>query len=294
MLKIREGAEYEFLVEKELVTPDKARHLVLYGPDRRKYLLPLSVYMHYNIKVGSTIRCRVDKINCKGEVFLEPNNPYYTEGKSFPFEVMSYDTRTDYAGVKHQVLIVKDLMGTRIPVPFDHKGPLPLKGSRLNLVVERITKGKIFLSKSSRSISGKYLRSGKEYEFVIEGIEKGMDDEEYFVVKDPFGKLHTIARESYQYYGYRIGSRFKGTILKYKKGGERIIEPENPFYKTGEVIKMDVISVTRNVINKSFTIILKDNFGFNHCLETTFHPQKKRIQCRVVRIKKGKPLLEIM
>lgn len=91
--------------------------------------------------------CRVDKINCKGEVFLEPHNPYYTEGESFP---------------------------------FDKDGPLPLKGTSLNLVVERITQGKVFLERGSGSITDKYLKSGKEYEFVIAGIERGMDDEEYF------------------------------------------------------------------------------------------------------------------
>jgi hypothetical protein len=294
MLKIREGAEYEFLVEKELVTPDNARHLVLKGPDLRKYLIPLSVYMHYNINVGSKVKCRVDKINCKGEVFLEPHNPYYTEGESFPFEVVSHETRTDYLGIKHKVLIVKDLMGTRLPVPFDKEGPLPLKGSSLNLVVERISKGKVFLVRGSRSITDRYLKSGKEYEFVIAGIEKGMDDEEYFVVKDPFGNLHTIAKEFYQYYGYRIGSRFQGKIIKYKKGGEKIIEPENPFYKNGEMLQMDVISYSENVINKSFTLTLKDKFGFNYCIETASHPQKTHIQCRVIRIKKGKPMLEIM
>jgi hypothetical protein len=294
MLKIREGEEYEFLVEKELVTPNDSHHFILKGPDQKKYLIPVSVYQHYNITVGSSIKCRIDKINCKGEIFLEPPNPFYTEGESYSFEVVNHEKRTDAAGISHSVFVVRDLSGNTIPVPFEDDKPLPLKGSRINLTVERITKGKVFLVRSSRGLTDKYLKSGKEYEFVIERIEKGMDDEDYFILKDPFGNLHTIAREFYEYYGYKIGTRFKGKIIKYKKNGEKTIEPENPYYKTGSVIRLDVTSFSKNIINNSFTLNLKDAFGFTHCIETSILPEKEYIQCRVVMIKKGKPLLEIL
>jgi hypothetical protein len=121
-----------------------------------------------------------------------------------------------------------------------------------------------------------------------------MDDEEYFIVKDPFGNLHTIAREFYEYYGYTIGTRFKGKIIKYKKSSEKTIEPENPFYKAGSVIRLEVLSFSKNIINDSFTINLKDEFGFSHCIETSVPPEKEFIQCRVAKIKKGKPLLEVL
>ena len=292
MLKIREGEEYQFLVEKEITAPDKSHHYIMKGPDNRKYLIPVSEYLHYNIEVGSSVRCRIDKINCRGEIFLEPRNPFYIEGKSYSFEVVSHEMRTDKAGIPRRVIVVKDLTGNRIPVPFNENLALPEIGSSLNFVVERITKGKVYLVKSSGTLTDKFLKSGKEYEFIIERIEKGLDNEEYFIVKDPFGNIHTLSREFYEYYGYKVGTSFKGRIIKYAKSGEKTIEPENPYYKTGSVIKMDITSYSKNPVNDSFTLNLKDEFGFTHCIEAAILPEKEYIHCMVVMIRKGKPLLE--
>jgi hypothetical protein len=294
MLRIREGKEYQFLVEKKVITPDESHHYVLKGPDRRKYLIPFSVYLHYNIMVGSSIKCRVDKIYCKGEVFLEPLNPFYTEGNSYSFEVVNHEIRTDNAGISHRVIVVCDLTGNRIPVNFESHRSLPAVGSTVNLVVQRITKGRIFLVKSSRRLTDKLLKSGNEYDFIIERIEKGMDDQEYFIVKDPFGNIHPLTREFYEYYGFKIGTKFKGKIVKHNKNGEKTIEPVNPYYKTGSVIGLDVTSCSKNIINDSFTLYLKDKFGFTHCIETASLPEKESIQCRVVMIRKGKPLLQVL
>lgn len=293
MLKLKEGKEYLFLVEKELIAPDESHHYVLNGPDHKKYLIPLSLYQHYNISVGTSVKCRVDKINCKGEVFLEPENPFYKQGESYSFEVVNHELRTDNTGSDRRIIIISDKTGNRIPVPYN-ASKLPAIGSRVNLVVERITKGKVLPIKSSRSLSDKLLKSGRKYEFLIERIEKGIDNEDYFIVKDPFGNIHTIAREFYEYYGYKIGAKFKGKIMKYKKSGEKIIEPENPYYMAGSVITLDVITSSENIINNSFTLYLKDAFGFTHCVETATLPEKDSIQCRVVMIRKGKPVLEVL
>jgi hypothetical protein len=294
MLKLREGKEYKFLVEKELTLPDDSRHFLLIGPDSNKYLVPVSRYSNYGLHTGSVIKCRVDRLNCKGEVFLEPQNPWYSEGKAYIFVVYGTEIRTDNAGINHEVIVVLDKTGNKISVPYDNNLPFPVKGTKLNLIVERIKKGKVHLVLTSREKSDMSLRSGTNYEFVVERIERGMDDEEYFVIKDPFGNLHTIAREFYEYYGYSVGTRFRGKIVKYKKNGEKTIEPENPFYKAGSVIRLEITSFTKNIINPSFTINLKDKFGFTHCIETSTPPEGNSVSCRVVMIKKGKPLLYLL
>jgi hypothetical protein len=294
MLKLREGKDYKFLVEKDLTLPDNSRHFLLKGPDEKKYLIPAGRYSYYGIVTGSVIICRVDRRNCKGEVFLEPRNPWYSEGKSYSFTVEGTEIRTDTTGINHKVVVVTDRAGNRISVPHDSAEPFPVNGTKLNLIVERITKGKIHLVAVSRALRDYSLKAGRDYEFVIERIEKGMDDEEYFVVKDPFGNLHTLAREFYEYYGYTVGTRFRGILIKYNNNGEKTIEPANPFYKIGSVIKMNVTGFTENIINPSFTINLKDKFGFTHCIETSTPPEGNSVSCRVVMIKKGKPLLYLL
>jgi hypothetical protein len=294
MIKVREGKEYKFLVEKELTLPDLSRHFLLLGPDAKKYLVPLSRYADYGILPGTVIKCRIDRINCKGEVFLEPRNPWYTEGKAYNFIVDGTETRTDSSGINIEVVIVTDKRGNRLSVPKATPGPFPERGAKLKLTVERITKGKVYLVSTSREIINQKLKTGSIYEFVIERIEKGMDDEEYFVIKDNSGYYHTIAREFYEYYGFSVGTRFRGKIIRYKKNGEKTIEPENPFYKSGSVMKMQVTGITKSLVNPSFTLNLKDKFGFTHCIETSVVPVSETVRCRVVMIKKGKPLLDIL
>jgi hypothetical protein len=294
MVKLREGREYKFMVDKELTMPDESRHFVFIGPDENKYLVPEARYSRYGISPGIEVVCRVDRVNCKGEVFLEPRNPWYTEGQSYDFPVIGTEERIDNYGTIQTVIIVQDESGFRIPVPCDKSKPLPAIASKINLAVEKISKGRIYLVLVSRAVDDNTLISGRTYEFTIEKIEKGMDDEDYFVVKDIAGKFHTIAKEFYEYYGYSPGTKFKGKIIKYKKNGEKTIEPENPFYKPGSVLLMQITGFSENIINSSFTIDLKDEFGFTHCIETVARPQSGSVRCRIVMIRKGRPLLELL
>lgn len=294
MMKLNEGKEYEFFVEKELTLPDNSTHFLLKGPDSKKYLIPALRYNHYGIIIGSYIKCRVDKINCKGDLFLEPENPWYSVGKSYSFPVAGVEVRTDRSGIKHTVVVVTDITGNKIPVVHDPSIPLPEEDKVLSLMVEKITKGKVHLAQPSRIVKNKSLRAGKRYEFIMDRIEKGMDNKEYFVIKDPFGSFHTIRREYYEYYGFSEGSRFLGKVLRGKKGGDKIIEPENPFYKSGSIIKLKITGSVRNIINPSFTLNLRDKFGFTHIVEAAAIPKTKSVRCRIVMVKKGKPLLEVL
>jgi len=294
MHKLREGKDYTFFVEKEITLPDNSRHFIVKGPDSKKYLIPFSRYSYYNIKTGTEIKCKVDRINCRGEVFLEPENPWYSEGKSYMFEVVGKDLRIDKSGISRQVIVVADKAGNRISAPHNNTDHFPSGEAMVRLTVERISKGKIHLVSASGETTSNSLRTGSRYEFVIERIERGMDDEEHFVVRDPSGNFHTIPKEFYEYYGFSIGTRFSGKVIRYKKNGEKTIEPDNPFYKQGSVLKMEVTGFVGNVVNSSFTINLKDKFGFTHSLQSPTPPAAQFVNCCIGTIRKGKPLLELL
>jgi hypothetical protein len=264
MPKLRENREYEFQVRKKLVTPDQSEHFVLSGPDQKKYLIPAGRYPHYNIKVGERIICRVDKLNCKGEIFLEPRNPFYTRGNNYFFEVIDHEKRTEFNGIDKDVLIVTDHFGERIPVPAEGYRPVPEIGTKIRLRVERISKGKIYLSDFTGKRSEINLRANSEYEFSVERISKGMDN------------------------------KFKAKIIKDVKNGRKSIEPVNPYYRKGTIITVNVEHISVNSINSLFNVELKDKYGFTHCLETSDPPGNEIIKCRVSAIKKGKPILVIM
>jgi hypothetical protein len=294
MPKLKEGKEYKFLFEKQLSLPDNSRHYLLKGPDSKKYLIPAARYSHYGLSPGSEIFCRIDRINCKGEIFLEPRNPWYSEGKSYPFIVDGTDIRTDSTGYNHEVVVVLDINGNKINYEHNPSEPFPKKGSKLDLIVERITKGKVFLVQPSVATKNFTLKAGNWYEFVIERIEKGMDDEDYYLIKDHLGAFHTIPKKYYEYYGFSIGTRFNGKIVNYKNNGDKTIEPENPYYKSDDILRMELQSHDENSVNQSITLNLRDKFGFIHCIDSKSLPATKYVRCKVIMIRKGKPLLKLL
>jgi hypothetical protein len=159
-VKLTEGKNYHFLVEKELVLPDNSTHFLVTGPDTKKYLIPAFRYSQYGIMPGNVIKCKIDKINCRGKVFLEPQNPWYSEGRSYDFRVAGIEVHTDNSGKKHNVVIVTDKKGNRIPLPDGVLKTIPEKGTLVNLKIERISKGKLhFLTTVGHGVENGVSRS---------------------------------------------------------------------------------------------------------------------------------------
>jgi len=55
-------------------------------------------YQNYGIKPGNLLHCRIDKINCSGRVFLEPEHPFYQVGKQYVFKVFEKFSKADQKG----------------------------------------------------------------------------------------------------------------------------------------------------------------------------------------------------
>jgi hypothetical protein len=294
MARLIEGEEYIFSVEKLISLPDESKHFVLQGPDRKKYLLPEKYYTNYGIKTSEEIICKVDRINCKGQVFLEPGNPWYKEGHKYQFVADSFEERTDNWGIRKKIIVVLDRWGNKVNFVSPANDPLPEKGSVLNLVVERISKGKIYLIKTSRALNDQNLKLGRSYEFTIERIEKGLDDSDHFIIRDPFDNHHAIMKHYYDGYGLKLNSTFRGRIVKFNKNGERTIEPENPFYKISDRLILKITGCTKNILDNTWTLNLTDKLGFEHNLSVRSLPAGQSVECRVIMIRKGKPLLKLL
>jgi hypothetical protein len=52
-----------------------------------RHLVPTKFYKNYIIKLGEYYKFHIDKINCKGQIFLEPMHPEYRIGESYEFRV---------------------------------------------------------------------------------------------------------------------------------------------------------------------------------------------------------------
>ncbi len=87
--KLDEGKTYLFGVLGLVMLQDERAYLILEDPYHIKHLLPSWLYTNYNIEQGQTIKCLVDKINCTGRVYLEPEHPVYSIGCVYIFPLRS-------------------------------------------------------------------------------------------------------------------------------------------------------------------------------------------------------------
>jgi hypothetical protein len=131
-----EGEWYTFTIHNRVVLQDGESYYVLYGPDMVKHFLPARPYEPYALTVGAEIRCRVDRINCTGRIFLEPEHPVYSEGEIYPFERIS-GTNSD----RDSICLVQDFFENRIEVKLNPDTELPfLPGNTMYCRIRKIKK----------------------------------------------------------------------------------------------------------------------------------------------------------
>lgn len=293
IMKLTEGKTYKFGVEKSIII-EGVDFFLLSGPDKKRFLLKKEYYPVYNIQVKQMINCRIDKINCMGEIFLEPEHPYYAEGKSYDFEIVRSEDRVDKNGMQHQVIIVRDHFGSELSVTENIAGAVDFTGGGvLNLKILRIEKGSIHFSDVDESGRTEKEEDGRIYDFIIQNRMKGLDGEIYLILCDSDGNEHCLQERYYKHYGLKPGIKFPGRFISYNSGDTVRVEPENPFFKPGSVYKFRVKEIISINDSQDKIIIMTDKFGFSHkvVLEKDVI-QSEMISMRVERIRKGWPILE--
>jgi len=80
------GETYNFRVVKQVKLPDNEQYYILEDPFGERHLLPEKYYQAYNIKVNEFYPCHVDKVNCQGRIFLEPQHPYFQLNNIYEFK----------------------------------------------------------------------------------------------------------------------------------------------------------------------------------------------------------------
>ena len=290
-MKMEEGSRYMFLIEKE-INFNNRDFFVLSGPDKRKYLLDRQDYADYCLEPGKMVDCRVDKINCQGEVFLEPRHPLYTEGESYSFEVAGTEERIEKSGAKTEVVLLTDSRGKTISVPGSVLGYSDIDpGTSVSLVIDRIIKGELKVSGEATEKHSPKEEDSRVREFYIISRSKGIDGKDYFLVKDKDDETYTLAADYYRHYGLKKGSSFRGRLVKYTSMDRPTVEPLNPFYEPGSIYNFVVHELIRISENQLY-LIVKDKHGFKHRTDFLDGVEKGQpIKCRVEKMRKGWPVL---
>jgi len=290
-MKLEEGRYYKFLPVKVIILPDANENLILTGPDSKKYLLPLSFYNEYDLPGKSEICCKVDKINCSGKVFLEPQHPYYKEGEYYPFVFENYCTDENRTLVGNNTFSVRDIYGKILTAPVKLLKSIPAKGSEIILKVERISKGRIYFSHPETRDEITDLTEGESYDFLVVSVEYDDEGEEFYIVRDHNNKDHHLPVKYYRHYGFKKDETFRGKIVRYSAGSMMSIEPENPWYSPGDIVEVTVGDVTSDEAGINYVAEVFDNMGFKYSVKCSVIPEKAVLRCTVLKIRKGRPVL---
>lgn len=299
---LKEGESYLFFVQKVIALPGSGEeHFILIGPDEKKYLLKASHYRHYGIKPGLSIRCSVDKINCTGQVFLEPEHPYYQPGNRYDFLVTRLTTENSIFGSVNDIAWVRDLHRFEWPCQIDSPEFLEPGISHLSCRVERIKKAQLILSLPSMRGSKVKLRRGTVYSFTIKEVRE-FQSVWYYIIEDPHGSYHPLLKKNFEHFNYHPGQIIQVRVVDLQTDGSYILEPINPYYRAGEVYLFKFLRMERypgqEFEGQDGVIWVEDHFGQAikvrprswQLSRSQYSPE--HITCKVTKFKRGKLVLE--
>lgn len=296
-MEIKEGQVANYIVlAKKRINDDGEEFFILQHPCGGKFLLPYDPYKDYNIQVGSTVNCRVDKISCSGKIYLEPDHPIYREGEEYEFKVVSLEQVALPTGELVDAILVEDCFGKRIEV---FTTTIDLSSKTIRCKINYIKKGKISLSGiESTKNQNQTLVEGATYSFKILAQIKHENSLNY-VVEAPDKTKHFINSLHYKKHGLEVGKTFTGSVTKFSKRGIYLIEPNHPLYEVGKVYLFPVTEIISYQRPEDFRhigrVVLLDSFEEKASIEWPTDEQYptvgSHIACRVIGFRKGRLVL---
>lgn len=143
--KFTEGEWHWFKVMRELSIPGDEIFYLLESASGNRLLLPTLYYQDYGIRTGNRIYCRIDKINCSGKIFLEPEHPVYKPGMTYTFRVTDKYCETDRKGRKQEYMKLTGPGNDRCTAIINDDIP-PDAPAIITANLERIRKGVLIIN----------------------------------------------------------------------------------------------------------------------------------------------------
>jgi hypothetical protein len=141
------------------------------------------------------------------------------------------------------------------------------------------------------------IKEGSVLLFKVLNIVTLQDSREYYILEDQNGVKHFIDAEMYANYGIEVSKKIECKVVKINCTGRIILEPTHPIYSEGQSyffclvskeekgrgVKLHIEDIFRNKIEMDVPSgkLLSSNQG-------------NFIKCRVKRLRKGVPEIEIM
>lgn len=248
-------------------------------PNGIKTTLSFENYKHYNFFIGQKIKGKIDKINCSGKIYFEPEHPVYKIGECYCFEVIEVVKKRLPNGSDENRVLVKDCYSKKIEF-VGHKNYSG--GVKYRFCVKDIHKGLPILVDPDDTVVDRHT-------ILLTVTNIIFDSEiEYFELQNQQGDIFTIPTEWYKYHQIDVGNQvlcyywYSATKKEYR------IEPVHPLYNQGDIVEMH--TVLKN--NELFAV---DAYGQEIRVQgvDANHTTISKIRCKVLRIRKGMPILKL-
>jgi hypothetical protein len=256
-----EGNRYNFTITGTvLLPPDDEKFLILQSSHGSKHLLKYEPYKDYGLQIGNRVDCRIDKISCSGKIYLEPEHKSYKEGTIYCFKISGFEEILNSEGMAEKFLGLFDVNGQ---VVFVNIGDHSMRDFAETVLcrVDRIKKGKLYLSLADSINKTSKLETGKDYEFLITGLVTLAEDEEFYTLQDEFDEIHYLRTKYFKDYGLHPGDKINCKVITQPQIFRHYLEPEHPYYKVGAVYRFFVSgndSYENEFGEKVIKILVKD------------------------------------
>ena len=297
--KFTEGENHTFKIAGYTEIPGtEESFFILENQFGGKHLLKSYHYEHYDLKKGQHVVCKIDKINCSGKIYLEPENPYYKSGDIYDFDVIKTTDQINSVGEKEHVAVVLDQFKNETTCSLPAHFNMKKLGDKISCKVLRIKKGQLFLALPEYEEEINQLKIGEKYWFTVNDVRPLQHDDEYYILKDTYGHLYSLKKDMYEHYGFSIGQHVECFVTKYNTDGHLKIEPVHPCYEVGKTYPFKFLKIIREfdpLKDEEYVIVVEDIYR----VETKVRSNKinantklpDMINCRVEGIRKGKAIL---
>ncbi|MCX7697754.1 MAG: hypothetical protein N2Z72_08715 [Bacteroidales bacterium] len=221
------------LICKKIIDTGEQKYYVMEDiVSKKNYLLPFEYYHKYHFQAGQKISATIDKINCSGEIFIEPDHPYYETGKCYWFNLISMKKNE-----KSIELIVKDILENQLSLCFTE---IPtIHNNQVFLCVKGIRKGLPILCLKPEDTL--IYQKGQWYYLQIENIEKNNPDS-YLILRDEEGRHFRLPLQNYHHYPFKVNDTIRCFVSDITPDGKIHWEPEHPSYPLNTTLQLKLHS----------------------------------------------------
>ncbi len=153
-LLLEAGKTYDLEIVRIIKIPGPGRFFLGRDANGLKHLIPVDHYHDYGIKIGDTVKCRLDRINCLGRFFFEPDHPVYERGKTYSFKLISFTVSYCNGDILDCRARVRDVFGREWNThDIRIRQPLPEDIASLSCHVYSLKKARLFLQINDKRLS---------------------------------------------------------------------------------------------------------------------------------------------